>query len=136
MKSFNKLRTEIPRQDLDEADIATMVRNARKAGRRMKILAKKSSTKFKRALAKKKVMTMKKLKKYASKAVRKIYAKKIVGKQKNFGDMTLNQKAQLRLKVDKRISKMKGVFNKLVAKNVRVLRKKRMEAKMKKNQSK
>ena len=133
MKSFNKLRTEIPRQDLDEADIATMVRNARKAGRRMKILAKKSSTKFKRELAKKKVMTMKKLKKYAAKAVRKIYAKKIVGKQKNFGDMTLNQKAQLRLKVDKRISKMKGVFNKLVAKNVRILRKKRMEAKMKKH---
>ena len=55
MKSFSELRQDVPRSELSEADIAAMVRRSKKAARRMKILAKKSSTKFKRALAKKKV---------------------------------------------------------------------------------
>ena len=130
MKSFSELRQDVPRSELSEADIAAMVRRSKKATRRMKILAKKSSTKFKRQLAKKKVMPLKKLKKYAAKAVRKFLAKKIVGKQKDLGAMNPSQKAQLKIKVDKRINKMKSVFNKLVKKNVRVLRKKRMAAKM------
>ena len=66
MKSFSELRQDVPRSELSEADIAAMVRRSKKAARRMKILAKKSSTKFKRQLAKKKVMPLKKLKKYAS----------------------------------------------------------------------
>tara|TARA_B100002019_G_scaffold189403_1_gene163664 strand:- start:1458 stop:1859 length:402 start_codon:yes stop_codon:yes gene_type:complete len=130
MKSFNELRQDVPRSELSEADIAAMVRRSKKAARRMKILAKKSSTKFKRQLAKKKVMPLKKLKKYAAKAVRKFLAKKIVGKQKDLSAMNPSQKAQLKIKVDKRINKMKNVFNKLVKKNVRLLRKKRMAAKM------
>ena len=130
MKSFNELRSEIPRPELDEADIAAMVRRSKKAARRMRILAKKSSTKFKRALAKKKVMTLKKLKKYAAKKVRSMFAKKIVGKQKDLGAMNPSQKAQLKVKLDKRIGKIKGVFNKLVNKTVRTIRKDRMAAKM------
>ena len=59
---------------------------ARKAvSRRMKILAKKSSTKMRKKLNKMKAMSQDKAKKMAQKAVRRLITQKTAGKAKSLG---------------------------------------------------
>ena len=99
--------------DIDEA----LGFAARKAvSRRMKILAKKSSTKMRKKLNKMKAMSQDKAKKMAQKAVRRLITQKTAGKAKDLASMGLAQKAALEKKVDKRMKAMGGKIHALVGK--------------------
>ena len=90
--------------------------SARKAvGRRMKILAKKASTKMKKKLNKMKALTQDKAKKKAQKKVRGLFMQKMAGKSKDLKSMSLAQKANLEKKVDKKMKAMGGKVHALVS---------------------
>ena len=106
MKTFKELSTEI-----DEV----LGFAARKAvGRRMKMMAKKSSTKMKKARNKLKALSLGNAKKKAQKAVRNLIKQKTVGKGKDLKAMSIGQKASLEKKVDKRMKAMGGKVHALV----------------------
>ena len=108
MKTFKELSIEI-----DEV----MGFSARKAvGRRMKMLAKKASTKMKKARNKMKALSMDKAKVKAQKAVRNLIKQKTVGKSKDLGTMSIGQKLALDKKVDKKMKSMGGKVHALVGK--------------------
>ena len=101
---------------------------ARKAvGRRMKILAKKSSTKMRKKLNKMKAMSMDKAKVKAQKAVRNLIKQKTVGKSKDLATMSVGQKASLEKKVDKKMKAMGGKVHELVNKFSKKIVKKHRE---------
>ena len=108
MKTFKELSIEI-----DEV----MGFSARKAvGRRMKMMAKKASTKMKKARNKMKALSMDKAKVKAQKAVRNLIKQKTVGKSKDLGTMSIGQKLALDKKVDKKMKSMGGKVHALVGK--------------------
>ena len=90
---------------------------ARKAvGRRMKMMAKKSSTKMKKARNKMKALSIDNAKKKAQKAVRNLIKQKTVGKSKDLKTMSIGQKVALDKKVDKKMKSMGGKVHSLVNK--------------------
>ena len=90
---------------------------ARKAvGRRMKMMAKKSSTKMKKARNKMKALSIDNAKKKAQKAVRNLIKQKTVGKSKDLKTMSIGQKVALDKKVDKKMKSMGGKVHSLVTK--------------------
>ena len=106
MKTYKEFATE-----LDEV----LGFAARKAvGRRMAMMAKKASTKFKKARNKMKAMSQGMAKKKAQKAVRNLIKQKTVGKSKDLASMSIGQKAALEKKVDKRMKSMGGKVKSLV----------------------
>jgi superfamily II DNA or RNA helicase len=108
MKTFNEFSEEI-----DEV----MGFSARKAvGRRMKMMAKKASTKMKKARNKMKALSLDKAKVKAQKAVRNLIKQKTVGKSKDLGTMSIGQKLALDKKVDKKMKSMGGKVHALVGK--------------------
>ena len=108
MKTYKELTTE-----LDEA----LGFAARKAvGRRMAMMAKKASTKFKKARNKMKAMSQGMAKKKAQKAVRNLIKQKTVGKSKDLASMSMGQKMTLDKKVDKKMKAMGGKVHALVNK--------------------
>jgi hypothetical protein len=122
MKTYKDLTGEI-----DEA----LGFAARKAvGRRMAMLAKKSSTKFKKAKNKLKAMSQGMAKKKAQKAVRNLIKQKTVGKSKDLGTMSMGQKIALDKKVDKKMHSMGGKVHALVKKfSKKIVKKHRADAK-------
>ena len=108
MKTFKVLSTEV-----DEV----LGFSARKAvARRMKMMAKKASTKFKKARNKMKALSQDKAKQKAQKAVRTLIKQKTVGKSKDLKSMSIGQKAALEKKVDKKVKNMGGRVHALVKK--------------------
>ena len=103
MKTFNEFVSEV----------LSMVQR-RAAGRRMKILGKKSSTKMRKKLNIKKPLSQEKAQQKAQKAVRKMVMQKTVGKSKDLASMSIGQKAALEKKVDKRMKAMGGKVKSLV----------------------
>ena len=108
MKTYNEFSDEI-----DEV----LGFAARKAvGRRMKMMAKKSSTKMKKARNKMKELSIDNAKKKAQKAVRNLIKQKTVGKSKDLKTMSIGQKVALDKKVDKKMKSMGGKVHSLVNK--------------------
>ena len=108
MKTYNEFSDEI-----DEV----LGFAARKAvGRRMKMMAKKSSTKMKKARNKMKALSIENAKKKAQKAVRNLIKQKTVGKSKDLKTMSIGQKVALDKKVDKKMKSMGGKVHSLVNK--------------------
>ena len=108
MKTYNEFSTE-----LDEV----LGFAARKAvGRRMKMMAKKASTKMKKARNKMKALSFDNAKKKAQKAVRNLIKQKTVGKSKDLKTMSIGQKLALDKKVDKKMKSMGGKVHSLVTK--------------------
>ena len=103
---------------------------ARKAvGRRMKMLAKKASTKMKKKLNKMRALSHDKAKQKAQKSVRKTFMQKLAGKGKDLKSMSLGQKANLEKKVDKKMKSMGSRVQALVKKASKVMVKKHRAAK-------
>jgi hypothetical protein len=103
---------------------------ARKAvGRRMKMLAKKASTKMKKKLNKMRALSHDKAKQKAQKSVRKTFMQKIAGKGKDLASMSLGQKANLEKKVDKKMKSMGSRVQALVKKASKKMVKKHRAAK-------
>ena len=108
MKTYNEFSDEI-----DEV----LGFAARKAvGRRMKMMAKKSSTKMKKARNKMKALSIGNAKKKAQKAVRNLIKQKTVGKSKDLKTMSIGQRVALDKKVDKKMKSMGGKVHSLVNK--------------------
>ena len=122
MKTYNEFASE-----LDEA----LGFAARKAvGRRMAMMAKKASTKFKKARNKMKAMSQGIAKKRAQKAVRNLIKQKTIGKSKDLATMSMGQKIVLDKKVDKKMQAMGGKVHALVKKfQKKIVKKHRADAK-------
>ena len=122
MKTYKDLTTEI-----DEI----LGFAARKAvGRRMAMMSKKASTKFKKARNKMKAMSQDMAKKKAQKAVRNLIKQKTVGKSKDLASMSIGQKVALDKKVNKKIQSMGGKVHALVKKfQKKIVKKHRADAK-------
>ena len=122
MKTYNEFASE-----LDEA----LGFAARKAvGRRMAMMAKKASTKFKKARNKMKAMSQGIAKKRAQKAVRNLIKQKTIGKSKDLTSMSMGQKIVLDKKVDKKMQAMGGKVHALVKKfQKKIVKKHRAAAK-------
>ena len=122
MKTYKDLTTEI-----DEI----LGFAARKAvGRRMAMMSKKASTKFKKARNKMKAMSQDMAKKKAQKAVRNLIKQKTVGKSKDLASMSMGQKVALDKKVNKKIQSMGGKVHALVKKfQKKIVKKHRADAK-------
>ena len=103
---------------------------ARKAvGRRMKMMAKKSSTKMKKARNKMKALSIDNAKKKAQKAVRNLIKQKTVGKSKDLKTMSIGQRVALDKKVDKKMKSMGGKIHALVSKfSKKIIKKHRADA--------
>ena len=94
MKTYKQLRLEF---------LGMAQRKA--VGRRMALIAKKASTKMKKARMKLKAWPKKVVHQKAQKAVRKFVMQKLAGKGKDLSDMSIGQKEKLEKLTDK---KMKG----------------------------
>ena len=94
MKTYKELSGE-----LDEI----MSFKARKAlGRRLRQMAKKASTKFKKARNKLKKLPLAMYKKKAQKKVRKFFMQKVAGKGKDISNLNIAQKIRLEKMTDKK----------------------------------
>ncbi len=101
---------------------------ARKAvGRRMKILAKKASTKMRKKLNKMRAMTQDKAKKKAQKKVRKFFMQKMAGKSKDLASMSMQQKANLEKRVDQKMKKASGAVHSMIGRFKKLVIKKHQQ---------
>ena len=98
-------------------------------GRRMRMMAKKSSTKAKKKLNKMKALSDDKAKKKAQKAVRKRIMQKVVGKGKDLSTMSIGQKAAIEKKTDKKMKAMGAKVMTLIKKTSKQMVKKHRAAK-------
>lgn len=118
MKTFQELFNEI------------LSLSQRKAiGRRMKMLSRKSSTKMKKKMNKRRALTPDKAKQRAQKSVRKTIMQKIVGKGKDLATMSAGQKANIEKKTNKRMKTMGARVQALVKKTSKQMVKKHRDAK-------
>ena len=121
MKTYKKLSNEI--------DEVLGISARRAVGRRMKILARKASTKTKKKLNKMRALTFDKAKKRAQKAVRNKFMQKLVGKNKDLSTLSIQQKANLEKKTDKKLKSMGAKVQALVKKTSKLMVKKHRAAK-------
>ena len=118
MKTFKDLFTEV------------LSMTARRAvGRRMKMLARKASTKKKKEMNKVRALSQDKAKIRAQQAVRKRIMQKVVGKGKDLSTMSLAQKANIEKKTDKKLKAMGAKVHALVKKTSKLMVKKHRAAK-------
>ncbi len=118
MKTFEEFRDEV--DQISELDLGT-----RKAmARRLKILAKKASTKFKKEKNKLKAMTQDMALKKGMKKARQVVMQKLAGKGKDLADLSIAQKEKLEKKTDDKIRKMGAAYKGLVKKMAKVVKKK------------
>lgn len=118
MKTFEEFRDEV--DQISELDLGT-----RKAmARRLKILAKKASTKFKKEKNKLKAMTQDMALKKGMKKARQVVMQKLAGKGKDLADLSVAQKEKLEKKTDDKIRKMGAAYKGLVKKMAKVVKKK------------
>ena len=120
MKTYKELSGE-----LDEI----MSFKARKAlGRRLKQLAKKASTKFRKAKNKLKKLPLSMYKKKAQKKVRKFFMQKIAGKGKDISSLPIAQKIRIEKMTDKKFPMAGKKATALVKKFMRKIMKKHRAA--------
>ena len=120
MKTYNELSGE-----LDEI----MSFKARKAlGRRLKQLAKKASTKFRKAKNKLKKLPLSMYKKKAQKKVRKFFMQKVAGKGKDISSLPIAQKIRIEKMTDKKFPMAGKKATALVKKFMRKIMKKHRAA--------
>ena len=120
MKTYNELSGE-----LDEI----MSFKARKAlGRRLKQLAKKASTKFRKAKNKLKKLPLSMYKKKAQKKVRKFFMQKVAGKGKDMSSLPIAQKIRIEKMTDKKFPMAGKKATALVKKFMRKIMKKHRAA--------
>ena len=104
MKTFEEFRDEV--DQISELDLGT-----RKAmARRLKILAKKASTKFKKEKNKLKAMTQDMALKKGMKKARQVVMQKLAGKGKDLADLSVAQKEKLEKRADQAAKKMGGKY--------------------------
>ena len=117
MKTFEEFRDEV--DQISELDLGT-----RKAmARRLKILAKKASTKFKKEKNKLKAMTQDMALKKGMKKARQVVMQKLAGKGKDLADLSVAQKEKLEKKADMAAKKMGGKYKALAKKFAKVIKK-------------
>jgi len=117
MKTFEEFRDEV--DQISELDLGT-----RKAmARRLKILAKKASTKFKKEKNKLKAMTQDMALKKGMKKARQVVMQKLAGKGKDLADLSVAQKEKLEKKADMTAKKMGGKYKALAKKFAKVIKK-------------
>ena len=120
MKTYKELSGE-----LDEG----MSFKARKAlGRRLRQLAKKASTKFKKAKNKLKKLPLSMYKKKAQKKVRKFFMQKVAGKGKDISSLSIAQKIRIEKMTDKKFPMAGKKATALVKKFMRKIMKKHRAA--------
>ena len=120
MKTYKELSGE-----LDEI----MSFKARKAlGRRLKQLAKKASTKFRKAKNKLKKLPLSMYKKKAQKKVRKFFMQKVAGKGKDISSLPIGQKIRIEKMTDKKFPMAGKKATALVKKFMRKIMKKHRAA--------
>ena len=120
MKTYKELSGE-----LDEI----MSFKARKAlGRRLKQLAKKASTKFRKAKNKLKKLPLSMYKKKAQKKVRKFFMQKVAGKGKDISSLPIAQKIRIEKMTDKKFPMAGKKATALVKKFMRKIMKKHRAA--------
>ena len=117
MKTFEEFRDEV--DQISELDLGT-----RKAmARRLKILAKKASTKFKKEKNKLKAMTQDMALKKGMKKARQVVMQKLAGKGKDLADLSIAQKEKLEKRADQAAKKMGGKYKALAKKFAKVIKK-------------
>ena len=117
MKTFEDFRDEI--DQISELDLGT-----RKAmGRRLKILLKKASTKFKKEKNKLKALTQDMAMKKGMKKARQFVMQRLAGKGKDLADLSVAQKEKLEKRADQAAKKMGGKYKALAKKFAKVLKK-------------
>ena len=117
MKTFEEFRDEV--DQISELDLGT-----RKAmARRLKILAKKASTKFKKEKNKLKAMTQDMALKKGMKKARQVVMQKLAGKGKDLADLSVAQKEKLEKRADQAAKKMGGKYKALAKKFAKVIKK-------------
>ena len=99
----------------DELDEVLGLSARKQLGRRMKILAKKASTKMRKKMNKMRALTQDKAKKKAQKKVRKFFMQKMAGKSKDLKSMSMQQKANLEKRVDQKMKKAAGAVHSMVS---------------------
>lgn len=127
MKTYKELISEV-----DES----LGFSARKAlGRRMKMMAKKASVKFKKARNKLKPLPKPMAMKKAAKATRKWVMQKIAGKGKDISALAIAQKERLEKQADKRMKggKFKAIQKKFMKKIIKKHKEAMIKAKEKKS---
>ena len=127
MKTYKELISEV-----DES----LGFSARKAvGRRMKMMAKKASVKFKKARNKLKPLAKADAMKKAAKATRKFVMQKIAGKGKDISALAIAQKERLEKQADKKMKggKFKAIQKKFMKKIIKKHKEGMIKAKEKKS---
>ena len=117
MKPFEEFRDEI--DQISELDLG--IRNA--MARRLKILAKKASTKFKKEKNKLKALTQDMALKKGMKKARQVVMQKLAGKGKDLADLSVAQKDKLEKRADQAAKKMGGKYKALAKKFAKVIKK-------------
>ena len=117
MKTFEEFRDEI--DQISELDLG--IRKA--MARRLKILAKKASTKFKKEKNKLKALTQDMALKKGMKKARQVVMQKLAGKGKELADLSVAQKEKLEKRADQAAKKMGGKYKALAKKFAKVIKK-------------
>ena len=117
MKTFEEFRDEV--DQISELDLG--IRKA--MARRLKILAKKASTKFKKEKNKLKALTQDMALKKGMKKARQVVMQKLAGKGKDLADLSVAQKEKLEKRADQAAKKMGGKYKALAKKFAKVIKK-------------
>ncbi len=117
MKSFEEIRDDV--DQISEVDIGT-----RKAmARRLKIIGKKASTKFRKEKNKLKALSQDAALKKGMKRARQFVMQRVVGKGKDLADLSPAQKEKVEKKADMAAKKMGAKYKALAKKFAKVIKK-------------
>ena len=121
MKSFEEFRDDV--DQISEIDLGT-----RKAmARRLKIIGKKASTKFRKEKNKLKALSQDAALKKGMKRARQFVMQKLAGKGKDISDLSVAQKEKLEKRADQTAKKMGGKYKALAKKFAKVIKKAHMQ---------
>jgi len=146
MKSFKQIREEsykeiinfaehndlVEQEEINELRVLSPAQR-RKLSIRMKLLARKASTKIKRMLGMKKAVSTPKLRKRARKIAKRIVIAKLMGPDisKNYSKLPY----QKRIQIDRKIAPKQAVINRIAKKMIPKLRKAHAERRRKMSSS-
>lgn len=117
MKSFEEFRDDV--DQISEVDLGT-----RKAmARRLKIIGKKASTKFRKEKNKLKALSQDAALKKGMKRARQFVMQRVVGKGKDLADLSPAQKEKVEKKADKAAKKMGAKYKALAKKFAKAIKK-------------
>ena len=117
MKSFEEFRDDV--DQISEIDLGT-----RKAmARRLKIIGKKASTKFRKEKNKLKALSQDAALKKGMKRARQFVIQKLAGKCRDISDLSIAQKEKLEKRADQAAKKLGGKYKALAKKFAKVIKK-------------